>query len=97
MPWRKGQTGNPGGRPRWTPEVRLAVRRLQKLAPVAVDVLAADLRSRDAKTRREAARTVLAYVLGAAGAVPYLHEIDEDITVEARRLTAAEVEALLND
>ncbi len=64
--WSSGQSGNPGGRPRKTPEQRSAEGVAKKHSPEMIDILygvAVDP-AQPVKERREAARDVLAYGVG---------------------------------
>lgn len=53
MPFKKGQSGNPGGRPKMPEDLKKA---MQSMAAEALDVLKASLRSDDERMRLEAVK-----------------------------------------
>lgn len=65
--FQKGQSGNPGGRPKLPPGVMTraeAVAALAALVPAAIEAIAASLKSDDEKVRMRAAELVLERHLG---------------------------------
>lgn len=61
MPFEKGKSGNPGGRPRMSPEVREA---FERMTPRAVAVLEELLGSKDDEVRFRASQAILDRQLG---------------------------------
>lgn len=64
MPFKKGASGNPGGRPRHSPELQAAKAALLKITPSAVRVLYDLLKSDDEKVALTAATAVLKITVG---------------------------------
>ena len=64
MPFPKGKSGNPSGRPKKTDEVRKAEEMLAKLAPEAVAVLKELLATGEEKTRTTVALGIVKVTIG---------------------------------
>lgn len=64
MTFKKGQSGNPGGRPKSTPDEVEAIRKLRGLTQRAVEKVEELLESDDEKVRMAAAKEVLDRNLG---------------------------------
>lgn len=60
-PYKKGQSGNPGGRPKNPPYFR---KRLKEMLPDVLEMLARDVKSKDVLARSKARDTVLGYLKG---------------------------------
>jgi len=75
-PFRKGQTGNPNGRPRKTPEVREVEELCKELGPMAVERLAHWARSKDPAASVRACQAILDRGFGKAA-----QPVDSDVTV----------------
>jgi DNA-binding transcriptional MerR regulator len=58
-PWKKGQSGNPGGKPKLTPEQREATAKLRKYTPEVVDRLRQLCKSKDERVAHAACKTWL--------------------------------------
>jgi hypothetical protein len=58
-PWKKGQSGNPGGKPKLTDEQRQASEKLRKYTPEVVDRLLQLCKSKDERVAHAACKTWL--------------------------------------
>lgn len=94
--FKKGQSGNPSGRPKQTPEEKDTLRAIRELAPEAVNVLRGILRSKktSAAVRLKAAEAVLNRTYGKAE-TPVKLDVETGEEASARRFMESLTDAEL--